>query len=598
MAVLNGYSYKTHDAYNSDPNDVYQLHLKMPTNIPFVPQVGQKVRFIGDQSNDIFLKEYVIHNVVGDKAYIGNGGIIDWLGVAHKVQTVEVFTERNITDQLFFETGVSKTIINPTDQLNSTYEGDNYIVNTFTLEEVAYLINSDAPLTATENDLLYFTTGSAIQLPYAVEDEVETPTLSIGQKLESVETTVEVPDVLEIDGWPNKLLKELFLNSQTPAESDTIKTFNYQNIDSGLSSFFVYVEDELRKVNNDDVLLYSDVYIPNTKINGLFNVGLGSEYRLGVEAGRIVNIKDVGQNTLLIIHPNYCTSVYVGRGVLRTGDDVDLVSVSLSEDVVGYHRRLKDQYGCTDIRSIVEIDGAVYFYDQYRRAIVRYTSSGLSDLGVQSQYDKAINDLYEDFDSYEVIAGYYRDLYQYHVTFIPPEGDNGFTLVYDERYKGFNRQYDLVPDGFGELGNKLLCTKGSKVYVWNRSNTREFFGNQYTPLIEFVVNKGAELEFIFTHIILNSDRSWEIELTTQDGKQTFIYDSDWIEREKNKYYSSIKRDVTNSGRYPVTSKNRFEGAVMIGQTATVKVYRNTNDPVSISEVIVGKKEKAGHLIRR
>lgn len=557
------------------------IHLKFPTNVPFQPRKGMKVRF---RDNQISLNqpsldlEYPIDDVVGDKIYIDNANNPNaWQNISHNFVTVEVYVRKEVQSPVFAEIPIRGDVLNGIHQDPiQVWEGDNYLVDTSLNDRLAFIFSNELAMVDGEagmEDLF----GASNFFPKRVDDIVESPVHAVG--------TVEATET-----------------DDTQEDSDTIVlvrayNLNYGQIDND-RSIIVSLEGESKLVNNEDVVLFSDLYIAGSLVNGMFNVGLLSEYRLGIESGRIIRLEDVGENTILSIHENFCNSIYIGRNVMKTGDNLDLVT--LTQDVIGYHRRLKEQFGTTQVSSIVEIDGNVFFFDQYRRAVVRYGNNGLINLSEQAEFDKFFDEAVslQNLGNEDLVVrgGFYREFDQY---FISLQGDQvNYTLIYDGRDGRFTDFYDIMPTWMSSFGSKLVMFDNADTYLWNEGISNTFFGDAYSPLIQLVINQQPELEYIFEYFIINSDKPWKVTVETVSGQMTYTLPEEQRERERGKYYGSVRRDVTNTGAYPSPVNPRFTGAILLGQTVLVTITRDDNEPVKITEFMMSKVEKRGHLIGR
>src|SRR5690606_29212924 len=98
---------------------------------------------------------------------------------------------------------------------------------------------------------------------------------------------------------------------------------DYQKSVTGFGFPNVYFEN-YKKVNQSTVIYYSNPYIQNSQVNGISSFDQGNRIELPIERGEVTCLfpTDIDSSSVLLaFHDRNVTSIYVGEGFVRQGDD-------------------------------------------------------------------------------------------------------------------------------------------------------------------------------------------------------------------------------------------------------------------------------------
>lgn len=580
LLILSGWYYFSKNASDAEIDGLgptVNVHLRMPSNIPFYPNTEMFGRFKKDDyiADPLIGKEFPIQDVVGDKIYIDNFGDPDkWKTFGRRWVNIEVYTKKTVNSGIYNKVGI-KGGISAGAHLNSTvsWKGDQHFI--IAVDRLAYLFNAD-PLVSSDIDQDFF----GQDMPHQRSGLIYSPSPTAGSAI----TTAAGFDAAALDGF----ILSAF-------------TLDYKKIDNDRSGS--YSEGKPTEVRSSDVVLYSDPYLPNTLVNGFFNVGLLSEETIGVEDGDIQRMFSIGERTVLAIHKHSITSIYMGQGVLRSVDGEEIVTKS--DDVIGYTNRAKKRYGSGHPESFAHSsDDRVYWWDGSRGEVARYAQNGVDPLGKDNEFKSYFKQIADDRrkvpGGYKAYGMYSPEHEMYILSFPDASYDEvslpAITLAYTERGGKFVDFFGIAPSSGGKIADKMVVFDQGKLYQWNKGGYK-FFGVDFFPKIVLVFNEATEVEKLLKNIVIDSDKSWRVDIVSSAGSVTFTEADEFNEKEKNKFYGDIYRDVSSSGAYPDVGSggSRFNGDTIRGETFQLTLSRDVAEAVSISELMLMSKPLSGHL---
>jgi hypothetical protein len=132
-------------------------------------------------------------------------------------------------------------------------------------------------------------------------------------------------------------------------------------------------------------IVYSNAFIQETKINGLSSYDVLDKKEVDERGGEInflqyTSSTNDSENILLCICANNTHSLYIGQ--TRVVDDAGNSLLATSGSVIGTINTLRGDYGTQNPESVVmSRAGTVYWFDNNKKELIRYTSNGLAELG-------------------------------------------------------------------------------------------------------------------------------------------------------------------------------------------------------------------------
>lgn len=318
----------------------------------------------------------------------------------------------------------------------------------------------------------------------------------------------------------------------------------------------VFTEVRPRKVRRPCAIRFSDVYLEGTQINGLNSFPVGNEYdKIGEDRSPITRLQPVG-NVILAIHERNITSLYVGEGVVRTGDTGFL---SKTDDVVGDDRKLLGSYGTIHPESVQEHNGQVFGWDIHAGAVWRYTVEGIipiSDFGMKSFF-KEVAQRYlpvrNDVRFVSAIDAHHKE----YLLVLPTATVNG-QLIQGETW-AFNfeanrwvQRYSFVPEFMARLGKRLFGFKNGEPWEHNVSSYNLFYGSFYDRKIVAACNFQPDKVKTWSGIQITGDMKFDqqqpgdiIAEFSIDSQYTYTRVRD-LEFKQGTWYGPILKDVNTS----------------------------------------------------
>lgn len=312
----------------------------------------------------------------------------------------------------------------------------------------------------------------------------------------------------------------------------------------------VNVEDKTYK----ERLLYnqirvSDVYIPNSTINGL-SAFRGLEFtNIQREFGPIMGMANV-QSIMLVVCQNKAQPVYTNKDQLIgvSGETLTVVTNNL----LNIAEELQGDYGTRNPESIVVNDGKAYWWDVYRGAAIRYTIGGgvfpISDFGYTRTHQNlgASRLTIARADDWTV-GGYERKHNQYFLTF--QKDGTFYTYAWKDEGErgGWLGTVSFQPYCYGNVGNKFFSFNPNagddlgKLYLHDLGSYNTFYGAESLPYITFVMNKDPNVKKLFKNIRIKSNKLYEADpIRTVVGQD---YASGQLSRLKSNKFTSYENDI-------------------------------------------------------
>lgn len=390
-------------------------------------------------------------------------------------------------------------------------------------------------------------------------------------------------------------------------ESESFSNY-FESKTLGLGRVNFYSEG-FRRLRRNSVRA-SNVYIPNTNINGLSTFDYANEVLLDESYGFITDMKVVG-DVLKILQPRKLSSMYIGTevGVDSNGNTV----MFRSDQVLTEPRYGNTGYGSTHPESVIVHNSFLYFYDVINSAVIRDTPGGtfaISDNGMRAYFKYKTKQLVDSCGySFKAIGVYDYKNEMYLLTFIDPYNSaNNTTIGFHEPSENWCSFYSFLPEAYcGIPGKEILSFNGGHLYTHDSTTRNNFYGTQYNSEAWVVANQYPNDTKKFNTIYVNSNDVWAPSAT--DG---VIVDSDHIAYQDGQNYtthkgamqSSLKeanfriyngeyraeflRDgTTNSSTFSV--EDLINGRPLQGHTLIAKLINDNTAEVHLRSVRIGSQ---------
>lgn len=374
----------------------------------------------------------------------------------------------------------------------------------------------------------------------------------------------------------------------------------------GRVSFF---SEGFRRLRRNSIRA-SNVYVPNTNINGLSTFDYENEVLLDESYGFITDMKVIG-DVLKILQPRKISSMYIGTevGVDANGNTV----MYRSDKILTAPRYSATGYGSMHPESAIVHNNFLYFYDATNSVVVRDTPGGtfaISDNGMRAYFKYKTQQLIDSCGySFKAIGCFDYQNEMYLLTFIDPyNSSNNTTIGFHEPTESWCSFYSFLPESYcGIPGDQIISFSGGHLYTHDSSTRNNFYETQYTSQVWVVGNQYPYDTKKFNTLYVNSNDVWAPSAT--DG---IIVDSDHIAYQDPQNYTTHKGSMQSSlkeanfriynGEYRAeflrdgtTNSSTFnvpdliDGRALQGKTILVKLISDSTSGVYLRSVRIGSQ---------
>ncbi len=349
-------------------------------------------------------------------------------------------------------------------------------------------------------------------------------------------------------------------------ESYKIKDeFNRKGLDVGIR-VSTESKEEYKEVTRVADITWSDVYEDETNFNGLntFNLSLINFVKLDKENSSIQKLQNFNSNLRVYqedaigIMPYNKNIIYDVQGGQAIGITTNILNKqSYRPYASGLHGISKNP------ESLVQIGSRTYLTDRVRGDILRLANDGITEIN-ENFLEHYTSDEMNANKGLAMVAGYDPKKKEY-LLHLPNEGK---TLGFKEKVKGFPNFYTFEPDFMLNANNEVYAWEDGKMYILNASATRNnFFGVQYQSKIKFYVNHEFGVEKVFKALGLHSTHAWLVNLSTDLTSRQILKNS--FTKIEDYWYSEIMGN-TNSTTIVNSTFGLGTYAIVNGEIITSK----------------------------
>lgn len=262
----------------------------------------------------------------------------------------------------------------------------------------------------------------------------------------------------------------------------------------------------------------SDVYIPDSKINGLSAFRELAYIDIDIDFGCIKGLIKT-HNVLLAICEFKTQPLYIGKERLLDLSGKDFIG--RTQKLLNIADETKLSVGTQNPESVIEEDGYVYAYDGFRGLHWRYASNGQEIISnnKMSRYfrDMGAARMEVDLKSNRVLGSYQREFMANMLTFfsvedkIDSEFASSVTWLFDEESNRYKCRLSFVPEQYGKIGQIFCSFKNGKLFIHESDEVpaANFYNVQYPTRVKFVSNGHPDAVKQFWNIRISSTASFE-----------------------------------------------------------------------------------------
>lgn len=401
----------------------------------------------------------------------------------------------------------------------------------------------------------------------------------------------------------NRLMPESSALSSA-VSSFTIEESNFSDFqiscDTNIGRFNI-VDDSYKEIRRKTTVRYSDVYIPETNINGLgtfydlnfntYDYAYGSIQKLYSEDKKLNVFQElkVGQ-------------VFVNESILNDLSGQSLVQ--RSDQVLSDIQYYSGEFGIgTHPESFAVYGFAKYFVDTFRGAVLRLSNDGLTKI---SDY-KMSNYFYNRFQtSYRAtiphrIYGVYNEKNKEYILAMAAieragEGANitlleAETVIFNEAKNRWTSFASFKPSWMAPAGLDYLTFNANTCWLHNQTNYGSFYGSNTDSLITVIFNDGPSNNKFWKSLKIESNRLWVAPVIKNQQGQLSELIEEHFDKIENAYWAPFYKDKNTLVSIPL-----YEGDDL--RSPELSVTLKNSDTVYVRLFSVGAKFESSELTNR
>lgn len=573
------------------------IYLQVPQNLPVVPQVGDIVR-ITSPTWGLVNDRFPIQAVYGDLIDIGMVNILNEtnfelnsaLGgdnINNSTLFIEVFREKTVLDENFYEIGQLYNIVDGDFSTTSgVYRGSTHTIIFNQASSDQFKLNYDyvprlplkgSTVTGSDDFFVKITDSIAVESPTSIIEGVVGLVTIGGSAPISVRDGFKLGEIVD-----KNIAKKIF-------------TLNYLKPDGDFGRPHIPNVYE-REVNLTTEISYSDPYVQGTDYNGISTFPAANKYVLPVESTPVRSMVLAGDN-ILAIHERRSSSLYLGRGVLKAGNEF---ITSRVEGVIGDDNRMMAKNGTINPESVQEIDGRVYWWDALNGAVCRWTNAGVYEISRNGMFNYFRNkgkQYYQYRNSVKIITGYDKDHDELIITFPEIPGVPAVTWSFNITEEVWTHRYAFVPELYATINLDFVSFLNGQLWHHNKSEVyNNFYGVQYgrswRPAINPMPGKMKTLLNVHIQGLIAEDPSSSdvvVRIFTPEGQESYIpaYEFEQAFGDRGVWRAPVLKDINSiveAGKLALRS-----GRDMMSDYFEIEIINNRSDEAPSSHINVAFK---------
>lgn len=308
--------------------------------------------------------------------------------------------------------------------------------------------------------------------------------------------------------------------------------------------------DEFREIRRPTTIDYSDVFVPETNINGLSRF-----YDFNFESydnnyGSIQKLYSY-EKRLECYQERKVGAIPINQKVAL--DDSNNIVTYQTDQVLNQIVYFQGNYGIGfNPESFAAFENRRYFADVNNGFIVRLSTDGVTPISQTYKIHSYITNLFRSIVSLGIkvpIYGVYNKSFgQFELaverkTFGVHE-IGGETLAFCEPINAWTSWYDYKPEWMLGSNQDIITMKDGEVWAHNTNALHNnFYGVQYSSELWVAGNENPNEVKVYNNMSEESNEAWEVyEITNNQGQLSNLITSDIVLYE-GKYYASFLMDI-------------------------------------------------------
>jgi hypothetical protein len=373
------------------------------------------------------------------------------------------------------------------------------------------------------------------------------------------------------------------------------------------------VDPNIKRIQRPATICYSNLFVPETFINGLSSTSDNNFESYEIPNGGIYQLESDDQQ-LKMYQQLKIGSIPIEQSITSTTTGFDVIGTS--EKVLSPTARYRTaDYGIGNHpESFARYANSEYGIDVKRRTVWRDGQNGLipisdyfmsifwGNLCEQILASPTKVNIYGTFDVYfgEYIIAVEAFSYTENGVLINVPAQ---TLAFNERNNMWSTFYSYSPENMVSNGVNVITFKEGQLWKHNDNNVyNNFYGVQYTSKLWAYCNIEPSKIKVYEALSLECKDTWDaivetpVTLENPLGQHTEMIDANYTRKEGFQYTPILKDDFTPNTVVgaPFLPNARFTGKVMRGQYAHIKLeYKGiTYTKIFASNALVISSERS------
>lgn len=364
---------------------------------------------------------------------------------------------------------------------------------------------------------------------------------------------------------------------------------------------FNIVDDSYKEIRRKTTVRYSDVYIPETNINGLgtfydlnfntYDYAYGSIQKLVSKNKKLLVFQElkVGQ---VLVNESLLNDLS-GQALVQRSDQVlSEIQYYAGEFGIGTHPESHASYGFSD-----------YFVDTFRGAVLRLSNDGItkiSDYKMSNYFYRRFQTSYRATRTHRIYGVYNEKNKEYilAMTAVKRAGDPGDitlleaeTVIFNEAKNRWTSFASFTPTWMAPAGLDYITFNGNGCWLHNQTNYGSFYGVNTDSIISVIFNEAASNNKFWKSLKVESNKVWVAPtITNQQGQLSELIE-EHFEKIENAYWAPFYKDKNTPVALPL-----YEGDEL--RSPELKVTLKNSDTVYVKLFSVGAKFESSELTNK
>lgn len=348
------------------------------------------------------------------------------------------------------------------------------------------------------------------------------------------------------------------------------------------------IDPNIKRINRPTTITYSNIFVPETFINGLSSTSSNNFQTYDIPFGGIQKLAYKNSNaenpTLSVFQQLKIGNVGIEQQNFTNvqGEDVVAISPEVLNTQIQYYAA---NYGIGQHpESFAQNQNASYGIDVKRGAAWRKSNDGLTPISEYSQhiYFTGLCKKIMLSSSKVKIYGVFDIRFNEYIIAVEAFSyvDNGVsidvptqTIAFNEKTNLWSTHYAYAPENMVSNGVNIISFKAGQLYKHNENALQNnFYGVQYKSEVWVVCNASPYEVKVLEAMEQVTNSPWEVyEITTPDGQKSNLLEEDFTEKENLQYGAFWMDENTPNVVNPL-----IEGDTMRDRTFLLKLRYNSN----------------------